>query len=93
MAQLQRSSFGCKHTDSTACTRNRVRTVAVRAAQHTKGDGVSEDTKLGAAFLAAAVTASMLVGADMIAPGEAAAASSGGRAGASKFSSRRKISK
>lgn len=84
---LPRSSFGSKLTASTAFTRNRVRTVTVRACgQH----GVPEDTKLGAAFLAAAVTASMLVGADMIAPGAAAAASSGGRAGASKFSSRRR---
>jgi hypothetical protein len=61
-----------------------VRSVVVRAGQRA---GVApEAPKLGAAFLAAAVTASML----MVVPGEAAAASSGGRAGASKFSARRR---
>jgi hypothetical protein len=81
--QLQRSAFATKlHAVSAS---SRARTVVVRAAK-----AGEQDVKPAPAFLAAAVTASMLLGSQLVAPDEAYAAGSAGRASASKFRSQRR---
>lgn len=83
---LQRPAFATANTSRNAPS-SRARSIVVRAL---KEDTAQHAVQPAPAFLAAAVTASMLLGAQMVVPEDAFAAQTAGRASASKFRSARR---